>query len=47
MQLFGLLANPTFRKGVLKLREDLANAGVNVDAEVCTRPRNHSLHLTD
>jgi hypothetical protein len=35
MQLFKLMANPAFRKSVQKLREDLANAGVNVDPEVC------------
>lgn len=34
MQLFKLLANPAFRKSVQRLREDLANAGVNVDPEV-------------
>ncbi|KAF8525371.1 hypothetical protein JB92DRAFT_3109106 [Gautieria morchelliformis] len=33
IQLFKLLANPAFRKGVQKLRDDLANAGVNVDPE--------------
>ena len=37
MQLFKLLANPTFRKSVQRLREDLANAGVNVDPEVWSR----------
>ena len=45
MQLFGLMVNPAFRKGVQKLREDLANAGVNVDPEVCTRPHYPVSHL--
>jgi hypothetical protein len=34
IQLFKLLANPAFRKGLQKLRDDLANAGVNVNPEV-------------
>jgi hypothetical protein len=34
LQLFKLLANTEFRKGVQKLRDDLAKAGVNVDPEV-------------
>ena len=41
MELFKLLANPAFRKSLHKLREDLANAGVNVDPEVCHRFHTH------
>lgn len=34
LQLFKLLANSEFRKGVQKLRDDLVKAGVNVEPEV-------------
>lgn len=34
MQLMGIMANPTFRRGLQKLQEDLASAGVNINSEV-------------